>query len=444
MANPIDLERLEEGPESWNTWARELLARRKKFEANGTWEAKKGSWRREAITDFENFTFSSVVNFSDYIFPDIAKFEGATFAEEAHFNNTVFTAGAAFRRVHFAKLVQFAETRFSGGDGIFAGAKFSGMANFSAPQFERDANFNSAKFLRSASFGSAIFEREAKFQDCIFSSADDFGSGPRSLYAATFRQTQFYGDAIFSRSYFKQAATFSEVIFHKAADFHSIVSEVSLSLEGAVFSAAPDFVEARLHAPLRLDNVSIREAKPFLWRGNKEAAARYRALKRMASDAQDHLQELNLFASELRERRGSDLKPFAKGAASFWLGLIFEMLSDFGRSISRPLGWIFLTILAFCGLYGARVSNSWRTDCNWPSSWFSPELYLSILHTLPGLGVSHAGKRELALKCLYGTTKQGAPNIGPGSEVIFLAHNIWAAILLFLLFLAIRNLFRIR
>ena len=74
---------------------------------------------------------------------------------------------------------------------------------------------------------------------------------------------------------------------------------------------------------------------------DKDVTARFRELRRRAVEAQDRDRELEFFAQEVRTGRFH-----AKGLPSrvpkvrswrFWFGLAFGALSDFGRSLWRPL-----------------------------------------------------------------------------------------------------------
>ena len=102
------------------------------------------------------------------------------------------------------------------------------------------------------------------------------------------------------------------------------------------FGTVPDFTEAHFEEAPKFDNV---ELKPVRLQ-NLEAIeaetsypSRWRALRRLAIQAHDYERELQFFKGEIIARRGAEDK---LTHARFWFGWLYQLLSDFGRSMGRP------------------------------------------------------------------------------------------------------------
>ena len=118
------------------------------------------------------------------------------------------------------------------------------------------------------------------------------------------------------------------------------VATVAFGANGAVFA------EVLKQAP-DLDAVSL--PLPSFWRrGRVELIARYRAVRRIAILGADYEREQMAFKGEVRSKRGTYHKWWH---AAFWYGLAYDTLSDFGRSMSRPvLAWL-ISIASFALIY---------------------------------------------------------------------------------------------
>ncbi len=92
----------------------------------------------------------------------------------------------------------------------------------------------------------------------------------------------------------------------------------------------------------------------------REVPARWRALKRLAIQGHDIDRELQFFSGEVRSARFAGdwpipwpiwITPVWSGFFRFWFGLLYELFSDFGRSILRPfLAWA-IAIAFFAAFY---------------------------------------------------------------------------------------------
>ena len=286
----------------------------------------------------------------------------------------------------------------------------------------------------------------------------------------------------------------------------------------------PDFIQAHFAEAPRLDNSHIRpgfiEPRRFWDRlfprvnGDVDRSARYRALKRLAIDGHDHVREQEYFAGELRSLRGcpdrllpNPLNWFRRddagrrrrawpGGARYWFGLGYQLLSDFGRSMLRPLGWWGLSVLGFALAYldrhFARAAELGMDYGNGVGAWlgasvgdwlvgsvpslaavlpplptasataclagdetpWSAALGLSIRKALPFAGIASSEKLNQIYACLYGIHGESArlavlpdrftPVIPDAVDYLGMVQLVFSILLLFLFLLAVRSHFRIR
>jgi hypothetical protein len=427
------------GRDAWNTWAAEMIAERKALEAAGQWTAGRQesewndatrAWHAAAGADFEGLQFDEPVDFSDFVFPGGAGFGEATFSGDAWFREATFSGDAGFRKATFSGGAGFREATFSG-DAEFREATFSGIAEF--------------------------------------------------------REATFSGIAWFLQAVFKGFTSFDRAEFEHRANFWAIEAKTVFSLGGACFRAVPNFIQAHFAEAPRLDDCRI-EPQGFWpstladvknhFKGDRDLSARWRALKRLAIQGHDHMRELEFFKGELKARRWSEDKPLS---AVFCFGLFYGWLSDFGRSIVRPLFWWATSIVCFAPLYlgahfdrtgqpfstlgwtidrfvlqpfGAAVAPPLRCMAGSGDPWWAA-LCVSARKALLFFGLDSSDKLTLNYACLYGVvTQQSAPPGQlpmrfyldvPNSVIAFgIAQHIISTVLLFLVLLAIRNHFRIK
>ena len=380
-----------QGRAAWNTWAEKRLAERRKLKEAGDWiedsdpdkqnDATR-AWHKATTADFSGHTFNSVADFSGFVFP---------------------------------------------GPALFREAAFSGKAEFRAAAFSGKAEFRAAAFSSNAEFSEANFSK-----------------------IASFVQTDFTGFTSFDRCRFEECA-----------NYHAIKVSRSFSLSQAWFRQVPDFTQARFAESLKLYATHIEPQRVWprsladfktLLKGNINLAARWRALKRLAVAAHDHDRELLFWKGEVLARRWSVDKPWH---ALFYCGLFYGWLSDFGRSVVRPLiGWA-LGLLGFTGYYlSQHLGDDWLCGAG-PGNTLTAALGLSLRNALVLPGSGSATRLDQIYACLYGIHGDGAmtpaplparfqPVIPDAIAFAGVLQNLWSAVMLFLLFLALRNHFKIK
>jgi hypothetical protein len=496
------LARHAEGNEVWNGWANRMLALKATLEAAGQWLARRdqlqGALQGEneatqiwlalasAVFSTEVLThrLESDVSFDRSIFPSDAVFESATFSGNANFDSATFSGNASFGSATFSGDVCFWSATFSG-DASFGSATFSGHAIFESATFSRDVYLGSATFSGDASFDSATFSRDVYFRSATFSRDVYFGSATFSGDARLdLAEVRFNADADFGHAEFGKPVTFARSIFRQAANFEGIDSAAAFSLTNATFKQVPSFIGATFKGKLRLDNVATPRYPWLGYTPDKDATARFRELRWLAAEAQDRESELKFFAQEVRTGRFH-----AKGLPSwvpkvwswrFWFGLGFGTLSDFGRSLWRPLLW-WLALTALCaafylgehddirkaraalapdGLFSALAAYAVTTShalanppaCSMQGRAFASTdavieaIQLSLKNALVfNIGSTDSTRRTFG--CLYGPEQDGNERYLSVPVRVSKASTVQALVsgpLIFLFLLAVRNMLRLK
>lgn len=530
MTNDETLALFAQGRHAWNAWAREQLLKLNQLEeSEGSpapyyWTETIAEWHDTALADFSETVFEEGVDFRGFIFPSFAEFGMARFADRAQFQNATFRNGVSFQSTEFTQETYFTETSFLGGtdftgaafskSAVYTRATFSGMTEFSAARFLADALFEAASFSGPtvfdeaqfssvaefnrarfedvldfpASFKEVNFAGSAEFTDVSFSVRANFANAIFESFASferadfkngvSFYEADFLGTTIFQEAVFGGSTSFNRAAFDIEADFTAIEGKANFSLANATFSFIPGFIQAHFAEAPRLDNVRIEIERTWprsladfgaLFAGDAQLAARWRALKRLAIQGHDHASELDFFKGELKAQRWGEHKPWH---SIFWFGVLYEMLSDFGRSLMRPLYWWAFSTVYFAILYfrehlarlGASLPDlSWRMGLppapthvrGIPISCVAgtgdpifAALALSVRKGFLFIGLDTTEQVNQVYACLYGvsTTTPLAPTPIVPDFVAFLggAQVLISALLIFLFFMAIRNHFRIK
>ena len=420
-----------------------------------------------------------------------ACFTRAEFHGETDFAQVKFSDKAIFTGATFHGVTSFCEATLSGA--AFDGATFANKTEFVAATFSGNAVFKEARFSDTAEFMRATFSKNARFNEATFSGVTDFSWAAFSD-GALFSQTNFATVAMFLQCVFEGYTSFENAEFKNQttpALFTAINAKSFFSFARASFLAAPDLTQSHFLEAPRLDNVDIatpafvgvknmvqwhrdlpkhlRAAKTLFkhdpdatftarWRaftrpfkGGSNAPARWRALKRLAAQSLDHGNEIAFFKNEIIAKRWDTDQPWH---AALWAGYLYQLLSDFGRSILRPLLFWLVSIPLFACLYlDARPDPAANTDPCDPrrAALGASALKASLVF---GLGADGENKLNAYHKRLYGkpaaprqhrpTDNARPPTIPFAAVLTGIAQSLLSATLAFLLGLAIRNHFKIR
>jgi len=301
----------------WNAWASPLIAERLAIENKGLLHSKNlfyedfiVDWKKYEHQEAKNFYNLARCHFSEYVFSDNANFSGFLFPGDAWFG-----------RVRQGVLGREWMPAIFETNTFFTRAVFYGDARFDRVVFNGHAGFEAAHFLSDAGFGQVQFNDVARFHSARFCKGVWLG------------QTNFH-------SY----SNFINTIFDNIVSFEGMSADRAFILRGARFEKLiPDFSQATFREAPNFEQVNF--PAPRFWRAHHYSdIARYRAMRRLAIQGHDHDAESKAFKGEIRAKRFKEHKPWH---LAFWFGIFFDIFSDFGRSISRPIMfWLICTVMA--------------------------------------------------------------------------------------------------
>jgi uncharacterized protein YjbI with pentapeptide repeats len=247
--------------------------------------------------------------------------------------------------------------------------------------------------LNGANFAGSVFDSECSFESCEFARGVDFTG------------TKFRAPTSFENSTFLSSSSFKDAVFEFAPNFHNAHLH-----QGTTFSPAHHF--------------------PTLFRDIKSpnAAEYYRTLKLAMNKQQALNEEAGFFLLEMRSRAHSE--PFLRRV----FHTMYDVLSAYGQSVRRPLIWFLVINIGFGMLY------SWLAGLGWGWWQWSPRLLsLTLNGSVPFVG----GLRSPEI------SSTGAPPLFAGFELVvvqigLVIQTTLSTVLLFLVGLGLRNMFKIR
>lgn len=340
---------------------------------------------------------------------------------------------------------------FPEGETNFFGADFSsGMVNFLSADF-RNANVN----FGSVDFGDqeAVFTSSAFGDGRVYFAEANFGSGGATFdYAifggckVDFSFAKFLGPARFlglrdleaCRRFSFEGARFESLLnFSVARSSAGKIRKMGCPVDLRRTKLAHDMVVNDIVCDYIVDASSSRSSLPPV-ASDREDSQRFRRLKELAVANRNHGKALEFHVQEIRFRRGHDTKLWREDLAQ----LLYWLSSDYGRSVKAPIGWLFFLWVSFGGLF-------WLARTEYAE--FSDKALKAIegLTRDGGTALGYSGSNMLAFVPTGGTARQQGIELLFGGRVpdwVLLlsgAQSILAVILLFLLGLGLRNLFRV-
>ncbi len=395
-----------------------------------------GSTSFSELSFFNGAAFSGVADFHSATFTGPADFESAAFSGAADFRHAAFNGAANFQKAAFAGYADFESTRFSG-TAKFGIEGVSLTADFRLAGFKGDVRFGNVTFGGLTTFAKATFSGTARFINATFTSDARFG-GATFSGTASFESATFTGEGRFGSANFQNFTSFRQAKFQKRGSFAGTKVEQAFDTRGAVFAQVPAFNQADFKQAPDLDDVEF--PLPGFWRrGNRDLIPLYRAIRRLAIQGADYEREQMAFKGEVRSKRWTEHKPWH---AAFWFGLAYDALSDFGRSIARPMAVWCTSVLAFAAIYFWNASvgvSEWGAACAGDgASKALKALTLSAANSLPLIGSSRGEVAREFYACL------ALPHAPAWSPILQIWQTLWSAVLLFLFLLALRNQFKIK
>lgn len=394
------------------------------------------------VVDFSQTIFDRDVVMFGFIFPDKSNFKSAVFSRIANFESAVFSGSGYFQLAVFSGIPNFQSATFSG-TAYFQSATFSGIANFQSTKFSEIANFQSATFSGGANFQSTMFSGNVSFESATFFGGASFESATFSegaYFQSTFSRNAIFESAMFSGIAYFASATFSGQTYFKSATFSGrtefesatfadlidfINSEFTAKTSFALAhfkSEVPDFRGAKLHEATEWHEVRWPPA-PLDKRSAQNQVYAYERLKQEMERLKKHEDEQRFFCKELRARR--ELVSF--WTAAWFFNYLYEALSDYCQSTSKPLLWL-------CGLF-LLVSAvfAWVPDITGTSMTIPQAASLSFASIFAIFPIP----KGIMASDVFATLSSTA-------QIIVVVESFFGTLLLFLLGVALRNRFRMR
>ena len=317
----------------------------------------------------------------------------------------------------------------------FSSHEFKGVVDFSNFHFPGNASFDFTKFQMTANFRSAKFHYDVTFLNTKF------------FELALFHYAEFEDFTMFLQCSFISGVTFAHSSFKKSVNFNAVSSKGWFSLYNVKFSRVPDFTEAHFEEAPQFDNVELISEGLKNFEVYDNLPSRWRALRRLATQAHDHERELQFFKGEIIARRGTEDK---LTHARFWFGWLYQILSDFGRSIWLPLLWLGISLMFCTAIYAYQSHADWNQPSIEPFSCIDgagdsriAALGVSVINAFPFATIRSSDLLNQYYACLYGI-QESAPVIPYVVTFVSVIQFFVSAVLLFLFFLAVRNHFRIK
>lgn len=389
------------------------------------------------------------LSFAGMEFGDFANFQAAQFGDYVDFTAAQFGDLSTFGAAEFKMGVRFTAAQF-GDYADFCGAQFGPYAIFTAVQFGAMADFRAAQFMNIAKFSAMNWARMGKFYgarlEAVKEWASSHGLSPETFQSIDFSGATFEGTVSFSNRKFEEETTFGLLPANlkrqtvkrdkddnaQRNDIGKLIFEDAQDQRrGTAFQRAPKFHGCELHQDTSFEGAQF---PPDIGKaeGSQEAARAYQTLKLAFSKQQAIREEQQFFRREMEEEmlRQTGLKRC--------LFRVYKELSDYGFSITLPLKYGILSVLGLTAVYGL-ISVAGQCTFSGHACHFAPEwLQFSLLQTLPLPGLDKLSE----------TARDAFWPKGAWWHLALLAlvivHKTISLAMLFLIGLALRNLFKLK
>jgi len=407
-----------------------------------------------ADVDFSGIDFSAlkpnsgILNCSRYLFPKgKVDFSSVVFGEgRVEFGFAEFGEGETdFSLAVFGKGgVSFLGTKFGEGAAGFMGTEFGdGRTTFSHAEFGKGGVFfNEANFGNGyLGFSEVIFEK-----GIVDFTKARFGNGFVDFSKAQFRE----GDTYFDEVKFKEGpVSFQRALFDghfsiadlkapntiKDLSMRHCTFEKSLDLSGNKFTCIPDLTNTKLTNQLSLDRLECIPAIDSKGNTDPLDIERLCRLKELAAAHKNHDQALQFHVQEMRAKR-YQLSNSVSDKVLRLLDYLFDITSEYGRSISKPAKWLSWTAVFYSIIYweiGMSINTKLGDLTN-----FGNGLLYSLSQIIPFTASGKVSATESAEQLFA-----SADNIPNWFYAISLSQGLVSFIFIFLLGLGLRNKFRI-
>lgn len=497
------------GRDMWNAWASTTDCKidfsnyhfGTGFDFSGFFFPGRQGWISFKDCKFEN------ARFANSIFSGDVDFSGAEISN-ASFTGCDFTGTAAFSKCKFVGAANFSEAKFLGIISLY-GSIFNQDIDFSSAQFHQEfacmdaklhghSKFNKCKFLSEVSF-TRVDPLSVDFSEATFLKKLVFAKN--KVWAAEFSAATFHDDCFFNESAFHAESFFRDCEFKKHASYRGCTFSDHIEFDRTKFQTlnfSCSLQESEPEKSLKVWNISFRgcefsgtakfdnrnfsyrcdfgsiEAsdsgkilptrfhKAPMFHGSKfhqdttfhgavfiqdygdEAARAYRTLKLAMEQLKATRDEQRFFQLEMKAE-----KPGLKG----WKWLVsstYELLSDYGFSLRRPLAFWLLALVLFGGAHSVlankAVGAGWIAAMtphpdNLGSAQTQKTLQYVVINAVPAPGLD---RKSSALREQLFTPERAPDWIASAAILLEILHKAATLLCLFLIGLSIRNLLKMK
>ncbi|WP_375201637.1 pentapeptide repeat-containing protein [Hyphococcus sp.] len=314
---------------------------------------------------FRHVAFNRAANFTDVKFQGVANFFNSAFRENAHFTNASFENLVRFSGVAFEKACLF---RFA----TWPDLPDDYVQCFLDAQFQRLADFSGADFGAFAAFDGAIFYSEVRLNDDVVYNNAAIGKiiknvrSPKIAEASAARALAVKEEELRREAERKRRSQQDSSGLSISPDDDGRAAESATFQFGAEDDPASEVASRFFNMPpiayrgpdnrdggmsraqkkefIRNYLVEYRKRIPLHYRALENGA---RSLKHALENARDKLGEQRLYRLELLARRRQD----KTGRFEHVLSRMYQITSDFGASMWRPLITVIVVTLIMAQIY---------------------------------------------------------------------------------------------
>lgn len=332
---------------------------------------------------FDRATFKRHVDFMWSRFKNQTSFEGSIFEDRADFMQATFSGGAVFKETHFYKASQFAEVIFER-FAFFDGSIFRDWATFKNSKFTQGASyraclFDTGDFLNARFDGQLVFDESTFKADAFFHYADDrnfWGDEKNDAPGTTFRyvsfeNVHFLGRANFTNRDFLYITSFKNTVFHKAPQFYNSALHQGTNFSGAKFlDIESDWAEMSYRTlKIAAENLNSRRDEDLFF-SLEQRSILYQFVYKKLINSVKRLWKIainpfdpesnSIETSYSNENNSQRYDSSVPSWIDLFLSFLYQVASNYGRSIGRNLTWIIILTLisAGCYFYWFQISSS--------------------------------------------------------------------------------------
>lgn len=431
------------------------------------------NFKNERI-EFSNYFFPFLISFQEAKFNSIhTSFDGCIFAQGAIFDNSIFEGAVSFDRIqcHQASFsfngvlvkgdtFSLSNSTFRDGRAVFDNTVFLGRAGFTDVDFgSQNASFLATKFeVGPVYFCRSIFGAEGVGFDLA-----EFGPGginfdgivSRAFFLMFSGAKLDSGDVTFQSADLENSSLFLIGLnidgdlncrMMKAGNVQFEGTSVSgiFDLQDSSFRSVPDFRQMKLDRAPEVARMTVPPPRmtgwwPFSKAKDQQDVLKFRKLKAMAIEANDHEKDGEFFAYEMLAKRGWE----TRGVIELTANWLYWVLSNYGRSFLVPLCWMAVSFVGFAACYAWWLQRYVALPDAMHFTWL-----FSIKNSIPFLGsLFRFAPVPDGHESRFDTIYEAASGAGLNVDALVwtgVTQSLVGGVFFFFLLLGLRNKFRLK